>query len=81
VAEQMALWGGSTPGQRGGPGRTPPDAARAFELVRECERVLPLVLTSPDIDAVQKEAVRRAAEKLYHTLKVALSLKPENSDV
>ncbi|MGB9848875.1 MAG: hypothetical protein ACPLSY_03475 [Moorellaceae bacterium] len=51
-----------------------PDVVAAFDLIRECERVLPLV-TDPSVGAAEREMLLRAAEKLHDTLELILASK------
>jgi len=51
-----------------------PDVVAAFNLIRECERVLPLV-ADPRVGASEREALLRAAEKLHDTLELILASK------
>ncbi|WP_338835846.1 hypothetical protein [Neomoorella thermoacetica] len=52
--------------------RRTPDVLGAFNLIRECERVLPLV-TDPSVGAEERAMLLRAAEKLHATLEIVLA--------
>ncbi|AOQ23040.1 hypothetical protein MTAT_26570 [Moorella thermoacetica] len=52
--------------------RRTPDVLGAFNLIRECERVLPLVC-DPSVGAEERAMLLRAAEKLYATLGMILA--------
>lgn len=52
--------------------RRTPDVLAAFNLIRECERVLPLVC-DPGVGAEDRAMLLRAAEKLHATLGMVLA--------
>lgn len=56
-----------------GDAAAPADVAAAFSLIRSCERTLPLLLAADGLAPGQREALLRAAKKLYASLGMALA--------
>lgn len=67
----ISFGGAGAPAPPGG--AAPEDARKAFEIIRSCERVLPLLLAADSLPPAEREALVRAARKLRLALGLALA--------